>query len=62
MAAPTTISGQLASKTFTPIAATNTDRLAMMSLREHSHAERMLRSSERWRKSSRKQIPVTEKN
>src|SRR5262249_16120568 len=53
IAAPTRISGQLASNTFTPSAATNTDRLAMISLREHNQVERMLRSLARWRKSNR---------
>jgi hypothetical protein len=47
MAAPTRMSGQAVSNIATPAAATNTARLAMMSLREHSHVERMLRSSDR---------------
>jgi hypothetical protein len=46
-AAPIRMSGQLALSTFTPTAATKTDILAMMSLREQSQVERILRSSDR---------------
>jgi len=55
---PTTRSGHCESTTHTPNAANRTEILAMMSLREHNHTERMLTSSVRCRDKRTRQQPL----
>src|SRR5262245_46637937 len=49
------MSGQMEASNVTPAAAISTPKLAKISFREHSHVERMFKSSALWRYKRKKQ-------